>query len=163
VCDDSCTNARISTSTAAKANGSIKTPTIQANTKTVRIHPTHCQSILSNPTRTDCAPYHNWRTIYSFSPLANIPLSKHHFVLGGEVHLWAEQTDPSNLDQMLWPRAAAAAEVLWSGSQDADGNGRSQKEAAPRLSEMRERLVSMGVHAEPVQMVYCTMEGGCGA
>jgi len=118
---------------------------------------------LTNQTPTDCAPYHNWRAIYSYNPLANIPSSNQHLVLGGEVHLWAEQTDPSNLDQMLWPRAAAAAEVLWSGATDVDGKGRSQKEAAPRLSEMRERLVEMGVRAEPVQMVYCTMEGGCGA
>ena len=112
---------------------------------------------------TDCAPYHNWRAIYSFNPLANIDPSKHHLILGGETHLWAEQTDPSNLDQMLWPRVAAAAEVLWSGATAANGESRSQKEAAPRLSEMRERLVKMGVGAEPVQMVYCTMEGGCGA
>ncbi|KAF2687987.1 glycoside hydrolase family 20 protein [Lentithecium fluviatile CBS 122367] len=110
-----------------------------------------------------CAPYHNWRAIYSHNPLTNIPTSKQHLVLGGEVHLWAEQTDPSNLDQMVWPRAAAAAEVLWSGAMDAEGNSRSQKEAAQRLSEMRERLVRMGVGAEPVQMPYCTMEGGCGA
>jgi hexosaminidase len=77
------------------------------------------------------------------------------------VHLWAEQTDPSNLDQMLWPRVAAAAEVLWSGATDAEGIGRSQNEAAPRLSEMRERLVKKGLGAEPLQMPYCTMEGGC--
>ena len=26
--------------------------------------------------------------------------------------MWAEQTDPVNVDRMIWPRAAAAAEVL---------------------------------------------------
>ncbi len=27
-------------------------------------------------------------------------------------HMWSEQTDPASLDGMVWPRAAAAAEVL---------------------------------------------------
>ena len=73
--------------------------------------------------------------------------------------MWAEQTDPVNLDPMIWPRAAAAAEVLWSGAKDASGQNRSQVDAAPRLSDMRERLVAMGVRAEPIQMAFCTMNG----
>jgi hexosaminidase len=73
--------------------------------------------------------------------------------------MWAEQTDPSNLDNMVWPRASAAGEILWSGAKDAQGQNRSQIDAAPRLSEMRERLVAMGVGAEPIQMPYCTMDG----
>jgi hexosaminidase len=61
---------------------------------------------------------------------------------------------------MVWPRAAAAAEVLWSGAKDpATGGNRSQVEAAPRLSEMRERLVARRVGAEPIQMIFCLMEG----
>lgn len=76
--------------------------------------------------------------------------------------MWAEQTDPVNLDRMIWPRGSAAAEVLWSGAKDAEGKNRSQIDASPRLSEMRERLVARGVGAEPIQMLYCTMEGmGC--
>ena len=63
---------------------------------------------------------------------------------------------------MLWPRGCAVAEILWSGAKDARGQNRSQVEASPRLSEMRERLVALGVGAEPIQMPYCTMEGeGC--
>lgn len=61
---------------------------------------------------------------------------------------------------MLWPRAAAAAEVLWSGAKDEEGKNRSQVEASPRLAEMRERMVSRGVRAGPVQMVFCTQEEG---
>lgn len=59
---------------------------------------------------------------------------------------------------MIWPRAAAVAEVLWSGAKDAAGANRSQVEASPRLSEMRERLVALGVGAEPIQMPFCLME-----
>ncbi|KAF2711359.1 glycoside hydrolase family 20 protein [Pleomassaria siparia CBS 279.74] len=106
-----------------------------------------------------CAPFHNWRLIYSYDPLSGVPLESQHLVLGGEAHMWAEQTDPVNLDRMVWPRAAAAAEVLWSGAKDAEGRNRSQIDASPRLSEMRERLVAMGVGAEPIQMPYCLMEG----
>lgn len=73
--------------------------------------------------------------------------------------MWSEQTDPINMDSNIWPRAAAVAEVLWSGAKDAGGKNRSQIEASPRLSEMRERLVARGVRAEPVQMPYCTMNG----
>jgi hexosaminidase len=73
--------------------------------------------------------------------------------------MWAEQTDPVNVDRMIWPRAAAVAEVLWSGAKDGEGRNRSQIEASPRLSEMRERLVMKGVGAEPIAMPYCTMGG----
>lgn len=73
--------------------------------------------------------------------------------------MWSEQTDPVVLDSMVWPRASAAAEVLWSGAKDARGMNRSQVEASPRLGEMRERMVLRGVGAGPVQMVYCTQNG----
>jgi hexosaminidase len=109
----------------------------------------------------DCRPHHNWRQMYTYNPLHLIPTEHHHLIIGGEAHLWAELTDATNLDSMLWPRAAAAAEVLWSGARDDQGRNRSQIEAAPRLADMRERLVARGVGAEVVQMAYCTMEGGC--
>jgi hypothetical protein len=67
--------------------------------------------------------------------------------------------DPVNVDRMIWPRGSAVAEVLWSGAKDSEGRNRSQIDAALRLSEMRERLVNLGVGAEPIQMPYCTMEG----
>ncbi|KAF1919382.1 glycoside hydrolase superfamily [Ampelomyces quisqualis] len=110
-----------------------------------------------------CAPYHNWRLMYSSDPLSGVPESLHHLVLGGEAHMWAEQTDPVNVDGMIWPRACAVAEVLWSGAKDEMGRNRSQVEASPRLGEMRERLVMKGVGAESIGMPFCTMGGGeCG-
>lgn len=109
-----------------------------------------------------CGPFHNWRLIYSYDPLSGIPAENQHLVIGGEAHMWAEQTDPTNLDRMIWPRGSAAAEILWSGAKDPiTGANRSQIDAAPRLSEMRERMVALGVGAEPIQMPFCTMDGGC--
>nr|POE93351.1 beta-hexosaminidase [Quercus suber] len=107
-----------------------------------------------------CSPRKNWRLMYSYDPLTGIPANLTHLVLGGEAHIWSEQTDAINLDSMIWPRAAAAAEVLWSGAKDPDtGLNRSQISASPRLSEMRERLVARGIRAEPIQMPFCTMNG----
>lgn len=100
----------------------------------------------------------NWRLMYSYDPLAGVPAASHDKVLGGEVHAWAEQIDSVNLDSVVWPRAAAAAEVLWSGPRDAAGRNRSQPEVAMRLSDLRERLVAKGVAAVPIQMPFCTME-----
>ncbi|KAK5015393.1 Glucosamine-6-phosphate isomerase (Glucosamine-6-phosphate deaminase) (GNPDA) (GlcN6P deaminase), partial [Cryomyces antarcticus] len=106
-----------------------------------------------------CSPRHNWRVMYAYDPLEGVPANGTHLVLGGEVHMWSEQTDPVNLDRNVWPRASAAGEVLWSGAKDASGQNRSQITASPRLSEMRERLVARGVMAEPIQMPFCTMNG----
>lgn len=97
--------------------------------------------------------------MYSYDPLSGVPENATHLVLGGEAHIWSEQTDPINLDRQVWPRACAAGEVLWSGSKDSSGQNRSQITASPRLSEMRERLVARGVMAEPVQMPFCTQNG----
>ena len=106
-----------------------------------------------------CSPTKNWRLIYSYDPLFGIPPNATHLVLGGEVHMWSEQTDGVNLDDMIWPRASAAGEVLWSGAKNEAGENRSQVEASPRLSEIRERMVQRGVRAGPVQMVFCTQNG----
>ncbi|TVY86138.1 Beta-hexosaminidase, partial [Lachnellula willkommii] len=103
-----------------------------------------------------CSPTKNWRLVYAYDPLAGVPANETHLVLGAEVHIWSEQTDPGNLDDTVWPRASAAGEVLWSGRQDASGQNRSQITAAPRLAEMRERMLARGIQLGPVQMVFCT-------
>ncbi|RDW85080.1 putative beta-hexosaminidase alpha chain [Coleophoma cylindrospora] len=103
-----------------------------------------------------CSPTKNWRLVYSYDPTANMTAEELALVAGGEVHLWSEQTDPVSVEYMLWPRASAAGEILWSGRQDASGQNRSQLDASPRLAELRERMVNRGVAAGPVQMVFCT-------
>ncbi|KAK4057563.1 Glucosamine-6-phosphate isomerase (Glucosamine-6-phosphate deaminase) (GNPDA) (GlcN6P deaminase) [Microbotryomycetes sp. JL221] len=80
-----------------------------------------------------CDPFKSWQKVYSFDPFANVTESQKTLILGGEALLWTEQVDPTNLDSMAWPRAAAAAEVFWTG----DSKSRSSKEALPRLHDWR--------------------------
>jgi len=101
-----------------------------------------------------CGPYKNWREIYAYEPLKDIPKYQQHLVLGGEVHMWGEQTDGMNLDNNLWPRVAAAGEVLWK------GKGEVSEDVTRRLAMMRERLVAKGVAAGPVQVTWCLMNPG---
>ncbi|KAK7422210.1 Glucosamine-6-phosphate isomerase (Glucosamine-6-phosphate deaminase) (GNPDA) (GlcN6P deaminase) [Neonectria punicea] len=103
-----------------------------------------------------CGPSKSWRLVYSHDPVAGLSKEAAKRVLGGEVAVWSETIDAVNFDTLVWPRASAAGEVLWSGRQDAAGQNRSQYDAAPRLAEMRERMVARGVRASPVQMIFCT-------
>ena len=51
-----------------------------------------------------------WQGVYSNEPLTNITDPKEQaLVLGGEVCAWAEHIDASDIEQTIWPRAAAAA------------------------------------------------------
>lgn len=103
-----------------------------------------------------CGPTKSWRLVYSHDPTANLTAEEAKLVLGGELAVWSETIDSTNLDTLVWPRASAAGEVLWSGRRDASGQNRTQMEAAPRLNEFRERMVLRGVRASPVQMTFCT-------
>ena len=115
-------------------------------------------SQIADPFLDYCNPLKNWRHIYFYDPLVNVTSDHEYLIEGGEVHLWTEQTDPVDLDQKLWPRAAAAAEVLWSGPRNAS----MIEDASKRLAEWRERVVvDHGVGAGVVQMAWCLMEGGC--
>ncbi|KAK4695221.1 hexosaminidase, partial [Lecanoromycetidae sp. Uapishka_2] len=103
-----------------------------------------------------CPPYKNWRHVLSYDPLADIPEEHRHLVIGGEVHLWGELTDSVNLDDMLWPRTAAAAGLLWR------GKGEIGEQTTRALAEMRERLVLRGIRAGMVQMEWgLRNKGGC--
>ena len=101
-----------------------------------------------------CAPYHGFRQVLAYDPLAGVPAERRGLVVGGVVCLWTELTDAATLDGKLWPRAAAAAEVLWR------GKGEVGEDATRRLAEMRERLVARGIGAMVVQMEWCLRNRG---
>jgi len=86
-----------------------------------------------------------WQQFYLNDPHTNItdPAEKE-LVLGGEVCMWGETVDSSDIFQTIWPRAAAAAERLWSSPSVNDTNA-----AQPRLAEFRCMLNRRGFSAAP--------------
>ena len=110
------------------------------------------------PPYTDyCSPYKSWREIYAYDPTANLSSTQISMLEGGEVHMWGELTDPVNLDGKVWPRASAAAEVLWSGVKGVKGVDES---VTRRLADVRERMVGLGFGASVVQMTWCLQNVG---
>ncbi|KAF9099408.1 hypothetical protein BGX23_002426 [Mortierella sp. AD031] len=99
--------------------------------------------------------FSSWQRIYSYALTDEMNEEEQKMVYGGEICMWGEQTDSSNLDSNVWPRSAAAAEVFWSGTKDTIGNQRPLLDAARRLSAVRERLVQMGVRAAPMFPSWC--------
>ena len=154
---------------------------------------------------------------FRFDPYANVTVAQRHLVLGGKFNqslshsssfraeacvirphacisltagqtsLWTEQVDETNLESIMWPRAAAFSEVFWTppGQQGyphstcllscvsssrswpgairgplsvADSAG--QLDALQRMQDLRYRLVSKGVQATPLQPHWCALRTG---
>ncbi|KAG8857991.1 N-acetyl-glucosamine-6-phosphate deacetylase [Tulasnella sp. 330] len=104
-----------------------------------------------------CDPYKTWQMIYSFDPYDSITAAQQPLVLGGETALWSEQSDTDSLDDKLWPRSAAAAEVFWTGANGPDGHPRNSTEALARLHDLRYRYVQRGVKAIALQPEWCAL------
>ncbi|XP_047955292.1 beta-hexosaminidase 1-like [Salvia hispanica] len=92
-----------------------------------------------------------WELVYYAEPLESITdASQQKLVLGGEVCMWGETADASDVQQTIWPRAAAAAERLWS----AQESGSSRATVLERLEYFRCLLTRRGVPAAPVRNFY---------
>uniref|UniRef100_A0A673LW20 Beta-hexosaminidase n=1 Tax=Sinocyclocheilus rhinocerous TaxID=307959 RepID=A0A673LW20_9TELE len=97
----------------------------------------------------------DWRNSYAVQP-QNFSGTEEQkkLVIGGEVAMWGEYVDATNLNPRLWPRACAAAERLWSDEEktlDADL-------AFPRLEKFRCELLRRGIQAEPLFVGHCKHE-----
>ncbi|XP_021813806.1 beta-hexosaminidase 1 [Prunus avium] len=95
-----------------------------------------------------------WEDTYNAEPLEGInDVSQQKLVLGGEVCMWGETADTSDVQQTIWPRAAAAAERLWS-RREATSSRNGNLTALPRLQYFRCLLNRRGVQAAPVTNFY---------
>ncbi|CAG9759902.1 unnamed protein product [Ceutorhynchus assimilis] len=88
--------------------------------------------------------YYTWRTVYDNTILNDAA------VLGGEVCMWGELVDNSNVEPRVWPRAAAAAERLWTNPST------TSIEATSRFFSHNDRLARRGVRTSPVVPKYCS-------
>ncbi|KAJ4798809.1 Beta-hexosaminidase [Rhynchospora pubera] len=89
-----------------------------------------------------------WEGFYTNEPLTNITNpAQQKLVLGGEVCMWGEHIDTSDIQQTIWPRAAAAAERLWT---PFDKLAKDPKDVISRLAHFRCLLNQRGVQAAPL-------------
>lgn len=89
----------------------------------------------------------DWVKFYQCEPRQRpyIEETLEELVIGGEVCMWTEFVDDTNVISRTWPRASAAAERLWSPADITNvGN------FLHRLEQIRCRMLSRGVDAEPV-------------
>uniref|UniRef100_A0AAY4DCA8 Beta-hexosaminidase n=1 Tax=Denticeps clupeoides TaxID=299321 RepID=A0AAY4DCA8_9TELE len=112
--------------------------------------------ILASPWYLDLpGPTHDWARYYNVRPLAFKGTEEQKkLVIGGEVCMWGEYVDATNLSPRLWPRACAAAERLWSDEVQTS----SVDQAFPRLTDFRCRLLRRGIQAEPLYVGHCKNE-----
>ncbi|KAJ8344479.1 hypothetical protein SKAU_G00318080 [Synaphobranchus kaupii] len=97
----------------------------------------------------------DWRDAYNVRPLNFTGTDEQKkLVIGGEVCMWGEYVDATNLMARLWPRGSAAAERLWSDEEQTSNLSK----AYTRLSNFRCRMVRRGIRAEPVYVGYCKHE-----
>ncbi|KDP32489.1 hypothetical protein JCGZ_13414 [Jatropha curcas] len=90
----------------------------------------------------------SWEKFYMNEPLANInDTEQQQLVIGGEVCMWGEMVDGSDIEQTIWPRAAAAAERLWT---PYDKLAKDPTHVTRRLAHFRCLLNQRGVAAAPL-------------
>ena len=104
-----------------------------------------------------------WKDFYLNDPMkaiaaqnATLTSEEAALIVGGEASQWGEQAAHWHLDSRIWPRAAAAAERLWSAADVNDTNAAEQ-----RLADFACRLVQRGVGASAIrpsqQYGYCRL------
>jgi len=91
-----------------------------------------------------------WKFFYLNEPTTGLNISKEHFFLGGEICQWGEEADQNNIEILIFPRVAAAAERLWS-----QKNVNDYDFFFARLRYQRCRMTQRGIKALPIRPDYC--------
>ncbi len=91
----------------------------------------------------------SWEEIYLNNPFFLSRSSDEKIpMMGVSVSLWGEQIDQTNLDQQLWPKAAAFAESVWRFNENRPPDNIAN--ARYRLIFTREDILRLGVFASPM-------------
>jgi len=94
-----------------------------------------------------------WQDFYSDDPeygLSGVSPQQLKLIVGGEVCQWGEQINGEAIWPLMWPRAAAAAERLWSPKSANNASG-----AWIRFMQTSCRLQQRGFGATPIRPDYC--------
>jgi len=93
-----------------------------------------------------------WQTMYAYDPVAGLSAAQSELVVGGEVCLWGEVVDDSNVESVLYPRAYAVSERLWSPATVVD-----QTDALARMEIQRCRMLQRGFTPAPFDPSTCNV------
>jgi len=97
-----------------------------------------------------CGDFKTWTQMYHFEPTDHsIPESK---ILGGEVCAWAEVMNEDNLEQKIWPRAAAMGAVYWEPKRTGEADLPALVDA---LENLNQKLRRLGIRTSPITGHYC--------
>lgn len=84
--------------------------------------------------------------VHAFDPCERIPADRRQHVLGGQGNIWTEyMPTPAQVEYMVYPRACALAESLWTADDD-----RAFDEFSARLAEHLARLDRLAVSYRPL-------------
>lgn len=100
--------------------------------------------------------YSSWQQVYENEPFPQgtpVPSGSRHLLQGGEAVMFGEFASAADVEPQVWPRAAAAAERLWSPQEVA-----SAEDAAGRMAWVACRLVTLGFRAGPVGPGFCSSD-----
>ncbi|XP_068643923.1 beta-hexosaminidase 1 [Aristolochia californica] len=95
-----------------------------------------------------------WEEVYTADPMEGIhDKEQGELLIGGEVCMWGETADTSDVQQTIWPRAAAAAERMWS-TREVTSTANLNSTVLPRLEYFRCLLNRRGIPAAPVRNFF---------
>lgn len=95
-----------------------------------------------------------WQRMYDYDPIVGLTSSQAEKVIGGEVTMWAEKIDDHNIESIVFPRALAVGERLWTSLKVISTSGADAGLDA-RLQAQRCRMLVRGFYAAPTEPGFC--------